>query len=346
MASPGKRARAKRRANGSSGLRFHLIGAAVALAAVVLLSGEPAAATDAASPVVIRAGKTGGAFNLLVRELVDAIAADVTGAMPIELEESQGSVQNVIEAAKRGPNEVFTATPTVVQSALRREKPFDANGRYDNIRALFPIPFQTVHWVVRADSGVETWRDLAGKSIITGVRGSLAERDTSTVLGILGLEGKVALLDIDAANAATALREGKVAGFSIAGPFPIPSLAELASVLPLRLLGIEGDQLTSFFLADDSSVPVIIPAGTYAGIDQDIPTVALPVGAYTTTKMSEAAAHTLTKLFWTHKAVLGRESPHWKAITPAALATLGVRLHPGALRYYKESGVAIPRSLE
>jgi TRAP-type uncharacterized transport system substrate-binding protein len=74
--------------------------------------------------------------------------------------------------------------------------------------------------------------------------------------------------------------------------------------------------------------------------------VALAVGAYTTTKMSEAAAHTLTKLFWTHKTVLGRESPHWKATTPASLATLGVRLHPGALRYYKESGVAIPRSLE
>jgi TRAP transporter TAXI family solute receptor len=335
-----------RRANGSSGLRFKLIGAAVGFAAVALLSGEPAAATDTASPVVIRAGKTGGAFNLLVRELVDAIAADVTGPMAVELEESQGSVQNVIEAAKRGPNEVFTATPTVVQSALRHEKPFDAAGRYDNIRALFPIPFQTMHWVVRADSGVEAWSDLAGKSIITGVRGSLAERHTSTVLGNLGLDGKVALLDIDAANAAAALREGKVAGFAIAGPFPIPSLADLAKALPVRLLGIEGDQLTSFFLADDSSVPVIIPAGTYAGIDRDVPTVALPVGAYTTSKMSEAAAHTLTKLFWTHTAALGRESPHWKAITPASLATLGVRLHPGALRYYKESGVAIPRALE
>jgi TRAP transporter TAXI family solute receptor len=316
-------------------LRFALIGAAVAFAAVALLSGQPAAGTDTASPVVIRAGKTGGAFG-----------ADASGPMSVELEESQGSVQNVIEAATRGANEVFTATPTVVQSALRREKPFDANGRYDNIRALFPIPFQTVHWVVRADSGVETWRDLAGKSIISGVRGSLAERHTSTALAILGLEGKVALLDIDAVNAAAALREGKVAGFALVAPFPVPSLTELAQGLPLRLLGIEGDQLTSYLVADDSSVPVIIPAGTYPGIDHDVPTVAVPVGAYTTTKMSEAAAYMLTELFWTHKAVLGRENPHWKATTPASLATLGVRLHPGALRYYKESGDAVPHSLE
>jgi TRAP transporter TAXI family solute receptor len=325
-------------------LRFHFVGVAIGLA-VALLSGEPAAATDAASPVVIRAGKSGGAFNVLVRELVDALAADVTLPLTVSLEESQGSVQNVIEAAKRGPNEVFTATPSVVQSARRREKPFDANGRYDNIRALFPIPFQTVHWVVRSDSGVRDWADLVGKSMITGVRGSLGERHTATVLSILGLEGQVALLDIDAANAAAALREGKVAGFSIAGPFPIPSLAELAGAVPLRFLGLKGAQLKEFLAADDTAVPVVIPATTYAGIDEDVSTVALPVGAYTTAKMSEAAAHTLTKLFWTHKVVLGRENPHWQAITPAALATLGAKLHPGALRYYKESGVEIPKAL-
>lgn len=246
----------------------------------------------------------------------------------------------------RGPDEAFTATPSVVQSALRREKPFDANGRYEDIRALFPIPFQTLHWVVRADSGLAGWGDLAGRSIITGARGSLGERLTSIVLGIVGLEGKVGLLDIDAANADAALRKGKVAGFAIAGPFPIPALSELAETLPLRLLGIEGDQLTSFFLADDTSVPVVIPAGTYPGIDRDVPTVALPVGAYATTRMSEAVAHALTRLFWTRKPALGRGSPHWQAITPASLATLGVRLHSGALRYYKESGVAIPSSLE
>lgn len=326
-------------------MRFQLIGAAVGFAAVALLSGQPAAADDS-SRVVIRAGKTGSAYNLLVRELVDMIAAEATPPVAVELEESQGSVQNVMEAGKRGPDEVFTATPGVVQSALRREKPFDANGRYDDIRALFPIPFQTLHWVVRADSDVASWGDLAGRSIITGVRGSLGERLTSIVLGIVGLEGKVGLLDIDAANADAALREGKVAGFAIAGSFPIPALSELAKTLPLRLLGIEGDQLTGFFLADDTSVPVVIPAGTYPGIDRDVPTVALPVGIYTTTRMSEAAAHALTKLFWTRKSVLDRGSPHWRAITPASLATLGVRLHPGALRYYKESGIAIPSSLE
>src|SRR5690606_27060196 len=152
----------------------------------------------------------------------------------------------------------FTATPSVVRTALRREKPFDAKTRYENIRALFPIPFQSVHWVVRDDSGVRSWADLTGKTLITGVRGSLGERHTAAVLDLLGLEGKVGLLDLDTTNAPAALREGKVTGFTLVGPFPIASLVDLARTVPLRLLGLDGDRLTTFLAGDDTAVPVVI----------------------------------------------------------------------------------------
>jgi len=325
-------------------LLFHLFGVALGLAAA-LLAGAPAAA-DPVPQVTIRAGKAGSAYNLLLHELVEAIGADPKGALVLELEESQSSVQNVMEAAKRAPNEIFTATPSVVRTALRREKPFDAKTRYENIRALFPIPFQSVHWVVRDDAGVRSWADLTGKTLITGVRGSLGERHTAAVLDLLGLEGKVGLLDLDTTNAPAALREGKVTGFTLVGPFPIASLVDLARTVPLRLLGLDGDRLTTFLAGDDTAVPVVIPADTYPGVSEDVPTIALPVGAYTTTKMNDAAAYALTKLFWTHKAVLGRDNPHWQTITPATLSTLGVKLHRGALRYYKESGVSVPKSLQ
>jgi uncharacterized protein len=313
--------------------------------AAALLCGRPAAASDAAS-FVARAGKAGGPYYVLVREFAAMLGAkDAT--VSLEVEESQGSVQNVMDAMRRGPNEFFTAPPGVVQQALRREKPFDANGSYDDIRALFPIPFQTVHWIVREDAGIKKWEDLSGKQLIAGARGSLAERQTASLLSVLGLEGQVELLDIDAAGGAEAIRDGKVAAFATAGAFPMPGIAELAqSGLQLRLLGISRDNLKQFLEAEEGTVPVVIPKGTYAGQDKDVQSVALPVGAYTTSAMSEAAAHTLTKLFWTHKVPLGRDSPHWQAITPASLATLGVKLHPGALRYYAESGVAVPDALK
>jgi TRAP transporter TAXI family solute receptor len=176
-----------------------------------LLCGRPAAASDAA--FVARAGKAGGPYYVLVREFAAMLGAKGE-TVSLEVEESQGSVQNVMDAMRRGPNEFFTAPPGVVQQALRREKPFDANGSYDDIRALFPIPFQTVHWIVRDDAGIRKWEDLRGKSLIVGARGSLAERQTVSLLSVLGLEGQVELLDIDSSGGAEAIRGGKVAGFA------------------------------------------------------------------------------------------------------------------------------------
>ena len=38
-------------------------------------------------------------------------------------------------------------------------------------------------------------------------------------------------------------------------------------------------------------------------------------------------------------------NPAWQAMTGLAVATLGIKLHPGALRYYKEASIAVPASL-
>jgi len=97
--------------------------------------------------------------------------------------------------------------------------------------------------------------------------------------------------------------------------------------------------------AIDSTVAQTIPKGTYSGVSQEVTSVALPAGAYTTTRMSNATAYAVTKAFWSQKATLARRNPPWAAVTPDALAALGVKLHRGALRYYKEAGVSVPAAL-
>jgi len=87
------------------------------------------------------------------------------------------------------------------------------------------------------------------------------------------------------------------------------------------------------------------PRGGGAGIDEDVVTLALPAGAYTTTRMGEATAYAVTKAFWSQKPALGERNPPWAAITPGSLAALRVKLHPGALRYYRQAGIKVPASL-
>jgi uncharacterized protein len=58
--------------------------------------------------------------------------------------------------------------------------------------------------------------------------------------------------------------------------------------------------------------------------------------------MSDATAYAITKAFWTQRQALVERNPAWGAVAPTALPMLGVALHRGALRYYREIGLKPP----
>jgi TRAP transporter TAXI family solute receptor len=317
---------------------------AARLCAFLLLAPPPAMAADASAPIIVHAGKADSLTHTLAVQFAEAVASG-NNALTIQVEESQGSVQNIIDAAKNRQRYIFTATPSLIAQARRGDKPFEHNIHYREIRALFPIPPLTVHWVVRADSGIKRFADLAGRPFAPGAKGSFAERQTASALHVLGLDRRVQLIDIDAAGAKAAFAGKQVIGMALAGTYPMPAVAGLASTTPIRLLSLAPDEIEAVLAADDSTAVQVIPKGTYPGIDEDVTTIAQPAGAYTTTQMSERLAYAITKAFWSQKWVLGQRNPPWATVTPASLAALGVKLHAGALRYYREAGVKVPASL-
>ena len=313
--------------------------------AFALATVPPAQAAGSPAAIDIHAGKADSAYHALAVQFAEAVAIAANGSLTLDVHESQGSVQNIIEALHHDPNYIFTATPSLIAQARRGEKPFSRDPRYGAIRALFPIPALTMHWLVRADSGVKDFSDLVGRSFIPGGKGSYSEQQTAAILHTLGIEASVQLIDIDAGAAPAALLGKQVIGAALAGPYPMPAVQDLAGKMPVRLLSLTPAQLKKTLASDDSTVAQIIPKGTYPGIDEDTATIALPAGAYTTARMSDAVAYAVTKAFWTQQGALALRNPPWGAVRPAALAALGVRLHPGALRYYREIGVKIPQAL-
>jgi TRAP transporter TAXI family solute receptor len=325
-----------------------VFGAAACLAVLCLadlscaVSGH---AKETTTAITVRAGKADSPNYALARQFSEALALAGNGAFTLDVRESQGSVQNVIDAPKGGANTVFTASRSVIWQARRGAKPFEKNPGYYDIRALFPIPFQTVHWVVRQDSGIRSLADLASHSFVPGSKGSISERVTAAVLQVLGIEKKVQLIDIDVAAAPAAVMNNRVSGLAIAGSFPIPMVAEIASITPVSLLGVGSPELAKILAADDSVVAQVIPGATYPGVDNEVTTIAVPAGAYTTTRMSAATAYALTKALWSQQPALAKRNPAWQGVTNAAIRALGIKLHAGALRYYDEAGIAVPASM-
>ncbi len=300
------------------------------LAGLALLLPQAAAAE---TRVTYKSAKSTSSYYQMAVQIAEAMKAGSGGTIIVTVEESQGSVQNVKEAANRSGNYVFTTPPGLVKLAQAGKKMFEPkNPAYDKIRGLFVIPSLAMHYVVRADSGVKGFADLAGKDFLIG-KGSFGAREAAKNLETFGLKDKVTLVDVELNAAVAALKNGQIQGFATAGSYPAPNVIEATAGTGIRLLSMSDDQV-----AATKRTRLVIPAGTYAGVDYDVVTTSLPVGAYTTTAMDEETAYQLTKTFWSGKAELAKANPWWGGVAPEMLSTLAGELHPGALRYYREAG--------
>lgn len=309
-------------------------------AALVMGSALPTSA-PAEERIAYKSAKSGTSYYQMGVELANAVKRGTDGNAILTVEESQGSVQNVMEAAVRPGNYVFTAPPSLVTSAVEGKGPFEErqNPRFSEIRSLFPIPSLTMHFVMREDANARRMEDLAGKTILLG-KGSFGATEGEKYLDLFGLTEKVDIADAELGNASDALKNAQIDGFVTAGSFPAPNVIEAAASTPISLITMSDEEVEK-----TGRTRQVIPAGTYAGVDEDTVTTSLPVAAFSTTAMNDDTAYLLTKTFWEEKAALSDEARWWNAVTPELLEEIGVPLHPGAARYYQEAGIAIPDDL-
>ena len=291
--------------------------------------------------VTFKSAKTSSSYYQMAVQLAEAIKKGTDGGIIVTVEESQGSVQNVKEAAKRTGNYVFTTPPVLVKLAQKGKAMFKGktDPKYNDIRALFPIPSLTMHFVMRADSGVKEFADLEGKTILIG-KGSFGAREGAKYLKKFGLEGKVKLAKVELNAAVAALKNKQIDGFVTAGSFPAPNVIEAAASTGITVLSLTDEQIKA-----TKRTRLVIPAGTYQGVDSDVVTTSLPVVAHTTTAMDDDTAYMLTKTYWEQKDAMGADAAWWNGVSGDMLKNVYGKLHPGAVKYYDEAGIPVPDAL-
>lgn len=284
--------------------------------------------------ITYKSAKSTSSYYQMGVQIAEAMKSATDGEVIVTVEESQGSVQNVMETRARGADYVFTTPPVLVSLAQGGKAMFKdkSDPAFDTIRGLFPIPSLTMHFVMSADSGVRDFAGMEGKTILLG-KGSFGAREGEKYLDLFGLKDKVTLAEVELSNAVPALKNGQIDGFVTAGSWPAPNVIEAAASTGVKVISLSDEQI-----AASKRAKLVIPAGTYAGQDADITTTSLPVAAFTTTAMSDDTAYKLTKTFWESKANMGEGAPWWNGVDKGLMDNLTVKLHPGAIRYYEEAG--------
>ena len=235
----------------------------IVLLAVFGLVGSASAETR----ITYKSAKSTSSYYQMAVEIAEAMKAGSSGDIIVTVEESQGSVQNVMEAIGRTNNYVFTTPPVLIKLARGGKAMFKDKGnpRFDEVRALFPIPSLTMHFVMSEGSGVTDFAGMEGKTILLG-KGRSA-REGAKYLKLFGLEGKVTLAEVELSNAVPALKNGQIDGFVTAGSYPAPNVIEAAASAGATVISLNDEQVKA-----SKRTRLVIPAGTYAGQTSDVVT--------------------------------------------------------------------------
>lgn len=115
---------------------------------------------QAETRVTYKSAKTTSSYYQMAVQIAEAMKSGSKGDIIVTVEESQGSVQNVMEAAIRPGNYVFTTPPVLVRLAQKQKAMFKNKGnpKFDDIRALFPIPSHTGGVMVESKANQNTNR--------------------------------------------------------------------------------------------------------------------------------------------------------------------------------------------
>ncbi|HIB81746.1 MAG TPA: TAXI family TRAP transporter solute-binding subunit [Gammaproteobacteria bacterium] len=217
-----------------------------------------------------------------------------------------------------------------------------------NIGMIFSYQIGPYHYITRADSGIEKLEDIAGRKIFAGPPGGAAKR---VCLGnIKDASGLVGGKDFEAVDfgfdaAIQAFQDDKIDVIVLSTNVPSSSVSQFALTKKIRLIDIDVTKLKINPLIG-RTINVIAPDayGDNQVNTSPVRTHGALVNFSARMDLDEEVVYQVTKAIWEHVDEL-HEAAAWMKDTVSlenALELIPMRLHPGAERYYREIGMAIP----
>jgi len=254
---------------------------------------------------------------------------------------TRGSVDNVRQIQDGNMESGFSQSD-IAYWAYRGEELFLDGGPLKSLRAIANLYPETMHLVVRADAGIKTVADIKGKRISLDRPGSGTRVDALLVLKAFDIGDKdLEVFALASGAAADALREGEVDGFFFVAGTPATAVLELAEAALIDLVPIAGPEIDKLLAESPFFARQALPAGTYPGIGA-ITTLSVGAQWVVSDQVPEETVYEITRALWhpNTRQLLDKGHPKGHQIViETALDGLGIPLHPGAERYYREVGV-------
>lgn len=201
-------------------------------------------------------------------------------------------------------------------------------------------------FVVRADSPARTIRDLVGKPVAFGAKGSGLVILSRYVLDGIGLEQDKdfhAVYLERADDGPPMALDGRVVALW-GGGLGWPGFTVMAkSTGGARFIAPDAGEIRRILAKHSFLKPLTVPAGTFPGQDAAIPSVGSWSFVMTRPTLPEELAYRLMRAVHKGEATITKRLPIASESTAAntvAAAPAASLIHPGAMRYLREAGIA------
>ncbi len=313
-------------------IRNRLAAAVLGLSAATLPLGA-----HAAEFINILTGGTSGVYY----PMGVALSKIYTEALPdakVQVQSTKASVEN-LNLLQQGKGEIGFSLGDSVKMAAEGNADAGFPAPLDKLRGIAAIYPNYIQIVASADSGIKTLADLKGKSVSVGAPKSGTELNARAILEAAGMTyddlGKVEYLPF--AESVELMKNRQIDATLQSAGLGVASLKDLSTSIPITVVAVPTEvteKLGAPYIAGE------IPAGTYEGQAETVPTVAVINYLISSDAVSDDMAYAMTKsMFENLDEMKAAHAAANDIDVQKALLGMPVPVHPGAQKYYDEVGV-------
>ncbi len=268
-----------------------------------------------------------------------------------------GSVKGLRKLAQGQVDVVAIGAPHYRDATQRggkfKEDPEELIPKYNDMSALFAIRTSAAQYIARVDSGVVDIADFKGKKLAIGRPGGNAGRVTTALFKAHGIDLEAGDADGQYLKYGPALEQmanNNMDATVVWGGLPHAAVENASRQMKLRFVSPDPAKLAAFrsnITNGDfyvfQKVPKEAIKKAYSGrveSERDAYFWTFPFMMVVRNDMPEDVAYDITKTIWDNIAEVNAASPSLSLITiDGATDSLSAKLHPGAMKYFKEKGI-------
>ena len=273
-----------------------------------------------------------------------AIGNAVAKATPlnINVQATSGSNENISMVLNQDID-LGMANCDSIYSAYHGTMSYKDAGPQEDLREVASLYQSQLHVFTTEKSGITDISQLKGKKVCVGSQGTSYLFINEKILEAYGISmDDIRPFYMNYLESAEALANGDIDAAFQTGGYPIAGIQQSAATTAFRMLPISDEVIAPIIEEFPFINKTVIPAGTYEHQSNESEVTTL---GYATTMFCNAAAdedliYTFVKGVLESLDTYQDTNDATRQIRPETIATSHIPIHEGALRYYREIGIA------